>query len=272
MIQRLQKAQRKKGFTMVELIVVIAIIGILAAIILPNLNNRRDRINAARSAAHDFYNAAQTVFTKYSMYEAPININYKTDAELAKKQYMWFYSSVGGSYPRDIDAAGATISAPAPEAKPEETDLYIEAVAKNGQITHTYMANEREKFFAKTTGVDTDFGKIFAEDIASRIELQDGFYYIHVSYEPIIVNASDRSKDEVGTVKIRCAAFMPFELPAFSGSNFPDYQNNNLFFREDFVLASGEICGTFGKWESSDNMVGLTSTTLFAPIVSPPAP
>lgn len=93
MMIRSYKASKNKGFTIIELMIVIAVIGILASVAIPNFLSYRIRAyNAsANSDAKNLYNAAQAYFSDYA--SGQVDLDLCKDYGFQQTQDVYIYVS-----------------------------------------------------------------------------------------------------------------------------------------------------------------------------------
>lgn len=273
MLRFLQKSKAKKGFTIIELIVVIAIIAVLTAVILPMMSSEKSVINEARSTAADFYAAVQTVMSKYSLYDGALSPAYskgETNA-LLDPGILRHYPKMGGNYPYDKDYKGSDPEYPA------EASLYMEVWVRNNQIVSVGAVTRAKKNTTSNPGlftllqrnasdINTEFARLFEAEVNDRVRLRDGYYYARVDFVPPTNADGTINKAEINsqTVKVAYTAYLKKGLPKPPPGTTPaELENGNLYFGSDFKLNCDAICGTCAPYlESTGKYVGLKGTKL----------
>ena len=131
MLQKL-RGNNSKGFTLIELMIVIAIIGVLAAIAIPNFIAYRNK-SYCNSAESDANNVAAAIADYFAIPEHT-TLTVTTGAS----QYMGFtLTNKGGQNLVDVAGdAGGTITIVVTEAAGRCPDDYTSASAGSGALNH----------------------------------------------------------------------------------------------------------------------------------------
>ena len=102
------KKSNKKGFTIVELVIVIAVIAILAAVLIPTFTNVVNKANqsSAMQAARNAYEEwlAEKVGTQITDGSSKRDFNMTTDANLCIKSGDYYFHVENGQFKTDAIA------------------------------------------------------------------------------------------------------------------------------------------------------------------------
>lgn len=266
MIRFLQRQRAKRGFTIIELIVVIAIIAVLMAVILPNITGERERINAANSAARDFYAAIQTTMSKYSTYDGQLSPAYAANNNLGVMRY---YPLLGGNYPYDASYPYSNKDS----LYPSMTSMYIMVHVRSNLIREVGVVTRAKSntsadpgmyTLLKRSGTDrnTEFGKLLMNEINKRLVFTDGWYYARVDFNYTTSVFGVVEDIKLRTIKVAYTAYSRDELPKAEGS-YSSFVDSALTFGSDYKLNTGEICGTCSVLDTSNGTrVGMAGTRL----------
>ncbi len=94
----IRKVRSKKGFTLIELMIVVAIIGILAAIAIPNFLKfqAKSKQSEAKTNLKAIYTAETSYFGEYNEYSTFEDINWEPVGTQVRYQYL-LQSSLGSA-------------------------------------------------------------------------------------------------------------------------------------------------------------------------------
>ena len=131
----------KKGFTLIEMIIVLAIIGIFAAMLMPSWGNMiaSARWRSANNKAKAIFNAAQTVATDFKFRERSQGENYMTSTG-----DFYFYWDGSTGYKCDSsgnpDGSGSDV-----DFGNEKMGSSIKKIVDDGMVYKIYIKNYQVK-------------------------------------------------------------------------------------------------------------------------------
>lgn len=259
MIKRLQRLKAKRGFTLIELIVVIAVLGVLIGTLLFGTDGKREKIAEANTTASDFYSTLQAEFTNFQMFDGPLTITlqkaYKEDKAIGangKLGGVKYYPAVGGNYPYSGGKlAGDTFDT----AKPLAAELYVEFQTLGSTLRRVNYASDIDTLLEMTGdgNKDAQICMVLQQEMKERMHYRDGYYYAKISYTPPGLSPSGLTKADYRDVSVKV------DWVAFCNKEITDNTDTSSFKQQN-ILNSGTVCGVHTTAAYPD--LGTTGTSI----------
>lgn len=276
MIQKLHRLKNKRGYTMLEMIIVIAILAIMAGTITANTSTRQNRIREALSTATDFYTVIQTEFTRFQMFDGPLTMSLQEkyaenpyncigDANRKYGGMMW-YPRAGGNYPMKNNSAQMQQSGVRSDALywrnsalPIPAGITVEVHVKNNKILSVDWDYSTGGLFDKQpdeaglTDEDaikekrSELSAVLQMELDRKMEYKDGYYYARVIYTNDAVtdpHGANWNAELASSASIRASAVTVLWAAYCRGQLTT--ANETYTFRRAYTSKAGEIVGVVG--------------------------
>ncbi len=248
MIRYLQKLRASKGFTMAELIIVIAIMAVLMAVILPAFSSDDAEKQAAETYASDFYASLQYNMTRYQLTE------YHLTPQLQQCAQEYLAGSGPNPFVMFNPKFGGNVF--------NYNYLWIEVAYDDG-IEYVKVGKTLGDLITDVTATTSDhpFEQLLQKDLEDTMnKATKGHYYAVVmcdySYDIsnlIEVDGDGKPLGGYGDLKVLTAHYCEEQLPEST-------TRDDLMFTEFTQLQNGIICGTCSSDIDGASYVGTIGT------------
>lgn len=259
------RLMRKKGFTIIELVIVIVIIAVLAAMVLPMLMSSDSNKSRVVSGAKDFYTAAQHLFSKFAKVERDYNplvgIDPKATLDPSYGQYVICYDEEFGGNRPVFDYV--FLCAHIENRTVDMVDAY------SSDDPRVAMAQVLKRNNRNETHPNHVFTEAFRAELDTLFDGNDGYYYALVYYDDTLKHSvSDTAGNNL--VKVLMTGYGDYELGLYEfdvtdegAVNFDGYRDANLLTTSEGILSTGFYFGVQSSEKQGDKFIGEAGTYFF---------
>lgn len=202
----MKKLLNRKGFTIVELIVVIAILGLMLAIVIPMLSTADARKNEVREYARSFYSNVQELMIDEKLAKNPF-----PDGGTGSAKYLLVAAHVQENNSKgyngvEVYLSYATAAAPANDfVKFNEPDLLVDTTDDDDKVVL-----QTPSTLANTYGTYTEFATALRKLLLTNE--RSGWYYAVVDSKYRVVSAYFIEGDDSKFTEVRGKTITDYAL------------------------------------------------------------